>query len=358
MDVRLLSSAQFDALCQQFKPLSKQLFNRASWFLLLTRYVFDCDQKQTLFATVFNGEQPLLTLPLLNEKGTTDSSQAPELRAASNYYTTYYDFIEFQPEQDATQLLATLFRYLKVKLKLRKITLAPLLHQGREEMALISALKQTGFVTFPYFMFGNWRTKVSSDFTSFISTKPSRLKNTLERKAKQVSKAFTGIEFEIIDNDSGDLERGKRDYRLIYDRSWKKNEPYPEFIDKLIEQKSANQSLRLGFLYLDKKPVASQLWFVDQSNAYIYKLAYDPSYSKYSVGSLLSEYMFKHVIDVDQCHNIDYLSGDDNYKQDWMIERRELWGVVAYNKVNAVSLLQAVVERTTRILAKIKARLA
>jgi hypothetical protein len=28
---------------------------------------------------------------------------------------------------------------------------------------------------------------------------------------------------------------------------------------------------------------------------------------------------------------VDYLIGDDAYKQDWMSHRRERWGIVAYN---------------------------
>jgi CelD/BcsL family acetyltransferase involved in cellulose biosynthesis len=39
----------------------------------------------------------------------------------------------------------------------------------------------------------------------------------------------------------------------------------------------------------------------------------------------------QHVIDVDRVREIDYLIGDEPYKQDWMSHRRERWGIVAYN---------------------------
>ncbi len=39
----------------------------------------------------------------------------------------------------------------------------------------------------------------------------------------------------------------------------------------------------------------------------------------------------QHVIEVDQVREIDYLSGDDAYKQDWMSHRRERWGILAFN---------------------------
>ena len=39
----------------------------------------------------------------------------------------------------------------------------------------------------------------------------------------------------------------------------------------------------------------------------------------------------QHVLDVDKVDEVDYLSGDDAYKKDWMSHRRERWGVLAMN---------------------------
>jgi hypothetical protein len=38
----------------------------------------------------------------------------------------------------------------------------------------------------------------------------------------------------------------------------------------------------------------------------------------------------RHVIDVDRVDTVDYLSGDDDYKRDWMSERGERWGLRVY----------------------------
>ena len=37
------------------------------------------------------------------------------------------------------------------------------------------------------------------------------------------------------------------------------------------------------------------------------------------------------VADVDRVSEVDYLTGDDPYKKDWMSDRRERWGIVAFN---------------------------
>jgi CelD/BcsL family acetyltransferase involved in cellulose biosynthesis len=41
--------------------------------------------------------------------------------------------------------------------------------------------------------------------------------------------------------------------------------------------------------------------------------------------------MMQHVIDVDRVREVDYLTGDDAYKRDWMSHSRERHGLVAYN---------------------------
>jgi CelD/BcsL family acetyltransferase involved in cellulose biosynthesis len=39
----------------------------------------------------------------------------------------------------------------------------------------------------------------------------------------------------------------------------------------------------------------------------------------------------QHVMDVDGVREVDYLTGDDNYKKDWMSHRRERVGLIAFD---------------------------
>jgi hypothetical protein len=41
--------------------------------------------------------------------------------------------------------------------------------------------------------------------------------------------------------------------------------------------------------------------------------------------------LMEHVLDQDKVNEVDYLTGDDTYKAAWMSDRRERWGLVAYN---------------------------
>ena len=68
---------------------------------------------------------------------------------------------------------------------------------------------------------------------------------------------------------------------------------------------------------------------------------YDERFAKDSVGTVLSILLMEHVIEVDKVKEVDYLTGDDPYKRDWMSHRRERWGIMAFNPRTLHGLLAA-----------------
>ena len=90
-------------------------------------------------------------------------------------------------------------------------------------------------------------------------------------------------------------------------------------------------TLRLGVARKDGRPLAVQLWLVEHGEATIHKLAYREDAKELSPGTILGEAMFRRAIDQDRVKVIDYGTGDDAYKRDWMDERRPLWRLEAYN---------------------------
>jgi CelD/BcsL family acetyltransferase involved in cellulose biosynthesis len=117
----------------------------------------------------------------------------------------------------------------------------------------------------------------------------------------------------------------------VYHSSWRDEEAYPGFIRGLAESAARAGSLRLGLLYADGIPVAAQFWLVHAGVASIYKIAYVEKFAKFSVGTVLTAHMMRQALDVDRVSVVDYLSGDDDYKKDWMSHRRERWGILAFN---------------------------
>jgi CelD/BcsL family acetyltransferase involved in cellulose biosynthesis len=88
--------------------------------------------------------------------------------------------------------------------------------------------------------------------------------------------------------------------------------------------------MRLGLAYVDGKPVAAQFWTVENGAALIHKLAHVEDAVAASPGTLLSAALFQHVIDVDGVRIIDFGTGNDAYKRDWMEEVRPRYRLNMY----------------------------
>ena len=72
-------------------------------------------------------------------------------------------------------------------------------------------------------------------------------------------------------------------------------------------------------------PLAAQFWLVENGVATIHKLAHVDTARGLSPGTLLSAAMFEAVIERDRPATIDFGTGDDPYKADWMDERSDLY---------------------------------
>jgi CelD/BcsL family acetyltransferase involved in cellulose biosynthesis len=131
-----------------------------------------------------------------------------------------------------------------------------------------------------------------------------------------------------------DARRALAYYERIYAASWKNPEPHPRFVPSLVEYLAGRGWLRMGCVSLENEPVAAQIWAVKDGIASIFKLAYDERFAQVSAGSVLTAQLMRHVLDVDRVHTVDYLTGDDAYKRDWMSHRRERVGVRAHRRGN------------------------
>jgi hypothetical protein len=163
---------------------------------------------------------------------------------------------------------------------------------------------------------GNWRHRVTGDFAAYWNDRPGPLRETVRRRQRGGAVAI-----EICR--SFDPARWA-EYEAVYARSWKPAEGSPALLEALARMEGAAGTLRLGIARIGARAVAAQLWLVEGGTAMIHKLAYDEAARAHSPGTLLSHAMFRHAIDVDRVSLIDYGTGDDSYKADWMSERQPL----------------------------------
>ncbi len=202
----------------------------------------------------------------------------------------------------------------------RRITLSPVPDEDGSASLLATAFEQNGWIVNKNQCDENHYLKLRGrSFDAYWQDRPGQLRSTVKRKGK---KGVVSIRIE-----TGFVEQSWADYERVYACSWKPNEGSPEFLRQLAEQESVAGCLRLGLAYVDGQPVAAQFWTVENGVALIHKLAHDERHIAASPGTLLSAALFQHVIDIDKVDEIDFGTGSDSYKREWMEEMRPRYAI-------------------------------
>jgi hypothetical protein len=251
------------------------------------------------------------------------------LAALSNYYSA-----QWAPLGLPDQALPATWRAVAGALRGaggRTLRLQPLAAQAPWLQGLQAGLRGAGYWVDHFFCFGNWYLRVQGRTAAeLFAARPSALRNSVERGRRRLGRAGAW-ELRIHTRQGPDLAAGVDDFTAVYARSWKQPEPCPSFMPALMRAAAAQGWLRLAVLRLQGEPIAAQVWLVCGGKASIYKLAYVEGFERFSPGSVLTTALMAHVIDVDGVDEVDYLSGDDAYKRDWMEARRERVGLVAFD---------------------------
>ncbi len=149
-------------------------------------------------------------------------------------------------------------------------------------------------------------------FAEYWATRAGRMRTTLKRKAKKVDVQI----FERFEPQAWAA------YETIYAESWKTAEDQPELLRRFAEQEGTAGRIRLALAIHEGTPVAAQFWTVENGIAYIHKLAHLESHKPLSAGTTLTAALFEHAIDNDNVKLVDFGTGSDAYKADWMEEIR------------------------------------
>lgn len=255
----------------------------------------------------------------------------------SSYYSANYGLQDGRaPSQTEALQLAAELRSRGA----RRIELRPLRKDASLLRTLMNALRQCGYFCDCFHISTNWYLPCAGmAWADYLASRPSRLANTLRRCRKRLE-TEPGFQLEII-AEGERLEAALLAYASVYARSWKEPEPFSGFIPQLCRMSVMQGWLRLGVLYIGGEPAAAQIWFVKDGTASIYKLAYDSRFAKLGVGTVLTAALTEHVLDVDKVYEIDFLTGDDAYKAEWMTHSRELVGLLAWDARHPVSLAKA-----------------
>lgn len=297
-----------------FALSSKQsMFLTREWFDTLHGTAFDKGET-LLLATVVDHDQVLALLPLVGD--------GVHRRAFSHRYTARFSLLLASKE---AEVLLCLVQGLE-KMPVDAIELSPVADDDSNLLALGDVLEKRGYTHHQHFFFYNWVHRTAQEsFERYMAARPARLRNTIDRKRRKLAREH-GYDIHMFRGD--EVRSGLVDYHEAYSSSWKANEQYVALLDALAINMSTRDWTRLAILYIDGCAAAAQLWFVVENKASIFRLAYDERWKKYSPGSILTAYLMEYVIDVDKVEEIDFLTGNEAYKQDWMSERRQRFRVL------------------------------
>ncbi|RRQ20001.1 GNAT family N-acetyltransferase [Thiohalobacter thiocyanaticus] len=328
-----------DALFAQGEK--ENIFFSRPWFENLAAAALDDDHVMVL-ACVLAGDKVLAILPLMQRSGNAWHS----LR---HRYTTHYSMLLGAFDQQRT--LDCLAQGLS-RLPLQSLLLEPVAGDDGRMSGLQSSMETAGYSCDCSFRLYNWILRVQGQsFEGYMAARPARLRNTIARKKRKLERE-NGYVIRLFAGD--EVPQAMSDYHAVYRASWKANEQYADFLDGIVSGFSRRGWSRLAVLYVKDRPVAAQLWFVAHGKASIFRLAYDEAWRRYSPGSILTGFLMEYVIDIDGVDEVDFLTGNDAYKQDWMSERRERFALGCVNKVKPAGRCELFVESLKSMLKRLQ----
>lgn len=303
------------ALCALLDtPAAPGPFDRLSWFAALAQW-----GGVSPWLAVARKDGALAVLPLAKAaEGGVD-----HLGPLANWYA-FTVRPRISAGADGLALLAALARDLRRQSG--RITLWPVPDEEGEASLLRAAFARAGWIVTCAPCDTNHILQLGGrDYAQYLASRPGPLRTTLKRKAKKVT-------ITLYDDFS---EAAWADYETVYAQSWKPEEGSPTLLRHFAREEGAAGRLRMGVAHAELdgayQPVAAQMWTVEQGTAYIHKLAYVESAKPLSPGTSLSAALFEKVIDGDKVHMVDFGTGDDPYKRDWMEESRPRYRLTAYN---------------------------
>ncbi|MFM7402934.1 MAG: GNAT family N-acetyltransferase [Erythrobacter sp.] len=271
-------------------------FDRAEWFALLAD----------------TGLTPLIAMA-----SDADSSAALALTEARGRITPLRNWYSFTwrelapPGPAGDRLLEAMARQLKRRGY--RVTLEPVPGEDGSADRLARAFRAAG-----------WQVRIEPcdinhilpvqgrSFDAYWESRPGALRTTLRRKGKKVA-------VEVLTHFDA---AAWADYEAIYAASWKPAEDQPAMLRAFAAAEGAAGRLRLGIARAEGGAIAAQCWTVENAIAYIHKLAHLESHKHLSAGTTLTAALFRHVIDSDHVALVDFGTGDQSYKADWMEEVR------------------------------------
>jgi CelD/BcsL family acetyltransferase involved in cellulose biosynthesis len=337
-----LNAASVDPTAQLTRDAQPRLFDQIEWYRRVLRHA-ETHLQPLIVRVASEGTLGWLILAR-NTQG--------NLEALTNWYTMAFRPV-FAGEPDDLRKRAMLTAIAKRLRAMRgapgRITMQPVPRADGTSALLARAFKRSGWVVSVDQVSTSWTANVADmSFDEYWEARPGQLRSTYKRKSAKA-------EFDVKIYDHFD-EDAWADYEAVYADSWKPEEGSPNFLRQTALYEGDAGAVRIGICRIDGQAIAAQFWTVEDGTAYIHKLAHRESVKDLSPGTILSAALFRYVIDVDHVNIIDFGTGDDDYKADWMDSSAPLDRVQAFNPASLSGLGGAARASLSSLVARVRQR--
>ncbi len=282
---------------QGFAFAGRGPFGRPRWFALLEQGLPETGGKTPLFLLARNGTGAL-ALPLV--------LQGNGLENLDNWYGFTWAPLA-TPGADGPALLGAAARDLAART--HRVTLGKLPEEDGTAALIAAAFRRAGWLVRDDICDTNRFLPVAGrSYGEYLATRPGALRTTLKRKSGRLEV--------MIYNDFRDYAWAE--YEDVYRHSWKPGEGDRALLRRFAQGEGAAGRIRLALARHDGAVVAAQFWTVEDGVAWIHKLAHRESARALSPGTVLTAALMQRVIDQDRVELVDFGTGDDRYKRDWM----------------------------------------
>jgi len=267
-----------------------------------------------------------------------------QARALASWYTLAFRPIFALPSFKRVRTMVALASAARRE-GLGRIVLSPVPEWDGSARLLADGFRRAGWIVRVEEATGNWVHRVSGDgWDEYFASRPGTLRSTIRRKSKRNDLSVT--RHRTLDPALW------ADYVAVFAGSWKGEEGSLPFLRDWMGAAARQDRLRLGFAHHGNRPVAAQFWTIDGDTATIHKLAYREDARALSPGTVLGAAMFRAAIEEDRVALIDYGTGDDGYKREWMSERRPLMRVTLSDPRAPVGALLLARDAAARLVAR------
>lgn len=301
------------------------------WFKMWLKHFLN--NNKLLILLLYKGPQLVTIAPCLIKKEKFKGINVKTIELIGNVYSPFRYFVLSElNDGERVKSLSFIFQFLsKGHRDWDILDLNSIPEENNCFDILKIAVQQGGGKYRDVACYGDWYLdEIECSGDDFFSNLPQKIRKDVSYCRRRLQN-MGNFEFKLITNDDM-IDHYMDLYYSVYSKSWQEREGVgPNFHRDLAKIAARNGWLRLGFLSLNGSPIASQFWISCNNYAYILKTVYDQNYKKYSPGKILTLEIVRFVIDIDKVKTIDYVQGDEAYKQDWTPKRRERRGTTIFN---------------------------